>query len=151
MVKIGKGKISDDKNTVVKELMMTFIENNEDINNIRNYFNCNSPKDLNNTRKMFMEKYTDKQSAIIFVSNNILEEIIEEIISQELGILYNHLKDLTKHNSELLQNLRDDRADQDLDKLINRYVEQHTMTKCGVKKGIYIASPDAIYAIIDKL
>lgn len=151
MVKIGKGKIADSKNTILKELIMSFIEENDDLNNIRVYFDYSDPKKLNNTRKMLMGKYTNKYSDIIFVSNNILKEIIEEITDLELVILYNHLKDLTKHNSEFLQNLRDHRADLNLEMIVKLYEEQHKMTKCGIKSGIYIASSDALFSIIDKL
>ncbi|MGD9581836.1 MAG: hypothetical protein AB7V50_10720 [Vampirovibrionia bacterium] len=151
MVKIGKGKLVDSNNSVVKESIMLLLEKIDSNSDIRAHFNYNCPKQLHNIRSMLMDKFEINRYDIVFTSNNILKEIIEEVVRLEETILLNHLIDLTKNNSEFLMNLRAFRANLDIQKVLEEYEKQHAMTKCSIKKGIYICSEDSIFAIIDQL
>lgn len=151
MVKIGKGKLVDNKNFKVKELLMYYIEMTDNPEELAGYFNYWDPKSLNDTRKLMIEQYPADRHLLITLTNNLFKEIIKEIIEQEESILANHIKDLVLYNSEFLQNLRDARAEACINKLREVYKQQHQMTQCGIKKGIYLLKEEQVFELIDEL
>ncbi|MEW5818796.1 MAG: hypothetical protein AB1782_01275 [Cyanobacteriota bacterium] len=151
MVKIGKGRIATNKNYKLKELIMVYIEQSQSPEELYSFANYEDPKILNDTRNMLLDYFENNKRMIVSISNNDLKLMIHEIMEQEYAILATHLSDLAKNNSEFLMNLRDARASKSLEKLRECYKQQHEMTKCGIKKGIYILKSEEIFEIIDIL
>lgn len=151
MVKIESGHQETADQTKLKGIVKSYIVEYGNENNLVDLKYYENSAALNNIRKQIIAHYPKEARYIHYISNIDFKTIIKEVIDEEMTVLEEHLVDLTRPNAGFLEELRDGRAFENADKVKRAYIDQHQMTKCGIKVALFFIKDDSLFDIIDRL
>lgn len=151
MVKVQAGKTKENDSTQLQNLIKEYIVKFGDENNLIDLKYFENSAALNNIRKQVIAHYPDEARFIHYKSNKDLKNAISNVVDIEVEILESHLLELTRPNAGFLEELRDARALENADKVKRAYLDQHQMTKCGIKMALFFIKDEVLFDIIDKL